>query len=316
MRAAAPLALPLDIPTEVFPSATPTPSPAAAPRPSPTAQPATGPAPAPVHRGDLRVYAGVGTWVDAYDFSREYGGKTPYTAVDEMARAGVRTIYLQAAKEGPKSPHPLLSQDRLALWLTRAHARGIRVVAWYLPLFENPARDRAHFEAILRFRASGQSFDAVGMDIEWRGEKNVRVRNERLVALTQWLRKRAPQMPLAGIVLPPVVTDVIAPKYWTPFPWDYLRNHYDVWMTMGYWTNRKADSGWRDPYRYTTENVRLLRDHLRRPSAPVHVVGGIGYGNGAQDLALFRRAAADTGSIGLSLYDWATASPAAHRALG
>ena len=50
---------------------------------------------------------------------------------------------------------------------------------------------------------------------------------------------------------------------------------YDAWMTMGYWTNRKPDSGYRDAYRYTRENIDRLRVNLGNPDAIVHPIGGL-----------------------------------------
>src|SRR4051812_34858846 len=89
----------------------------------------------PTSRHDLRSFTGLGTWVDGYDFSRELTSSPTVTArtVGFMAQRGVRTIYLQAAKQSAKTPYALLSRDRLGQILLAAHARGIRVVGWYLP---------------------------------------------------------------------------------------------------------------------------------------------------------------------------------------
>ena len=46
-------------------------------------------------------YAGLGTWVDVYDWSREFTGGRPVVGpadVDAMAAAGVQTLYIQTAK--------------------------------------------------------------------------------------------------------------------------------------------------------------------------------------------------------------------------
>src|SRR3954468_16944182 len=82
----------------------------------------------PTGRSDLRSFTGLGTWVDGYDFSRELTASPTVTArtVGFMAQRGVRTIYLQAAKQSPKTPYALLSRDRLGQILLAAHARGIR----------------------------------------------------------------------------------------------------------------------------------------------------------------------------------------------
>ena len=74
---------------------------------------------------------------------------------------------------------------------------------------------------------------------------------------------------------PAVQTEVINPSLWPNFPYRRLAPSVDVWMPMAYFTFRDAESGYRDPLRYTEESVALLRAHLRDPSAPVHVIGGI-----------------------------------------
>src|SRR5205085_2007943 len=107
-------------------------------------------------------------------------------------------------------------------------------------------------------------------------------------------------------VLPPVVTEVINPNYWPGFPWGEIASSYDVWQTMGYWTNRTQSSGYRDAYRYTKENVDRLRADLGQPQLPVHPIGGIGDQTTPADVEGFRQAAIETHSIGGSLYDWHT----------
>ncbi|MCW2606157.1 MAG: N-acetylmuramoyl-L-alanine amidase [Frankiales bacterium] len=274
----------------------------------PTVLPTTTPRPpaaAPASRRDLTAYRGLGTWLDAYDWAPEYGGKTPVSAVDAMADRGVRTLYLQASKKSPRSPGDLLSPKVLGQFLVKAHSRGMKVQAWYLPTFDEPAVDRRRVDAILAFRASGQRFDTFGLDIEWRnGVGDVAERNRRVVALSRHLRQKAPALPLSAIVVAPVVTDDVNRQFWRPFPWKDLAPLYDVWQPMGYWTDRKASSRWSDAYTSTQGNIRLLRRDLGQPGAPVHPIGGIG----ATDAAAkgFVRAAREEKALGGSLYDWPT----------
>jgi hypothetical protein len=334
---AAPSVSPSVLPTSAAPSRSPRPSPSptpartvAPPSPSPAPKPAprpttaapspvrpkaTPPAPAPPPAG-IAAYRGLGTWVDAYDFSSELGGaRLRPKEVDAMYARGVRTLYIQAAKEHAKSPGLMLSPELLGEWLERAHGRGMSVVAWYLPTFVDPARDWAHLDAIIRFRSHGQRFDSIGMDIESRDVADDDVRSARLVALSRRLRAAVPSMTLQAIVVPPVVTDVINPKFWPRFPWKEIAPAYDVWSPMGFWTNRTPESGWRSAYRYTVENVRLLRKNIGRPNAPVHIVGGIGNETTDADLEGFVRAAREQRCIGGSLYDYATTSASAYTRL-
>ena len=300
--------------TTAKPSPTPSPSPtvtsvAPKPKPKPTPTPPSPPAP---KRG-VAIYRGLGTWVDAYDFSAELGGsRLKPSEVDTMHARGVRTLYIQAAKEHPESPGLLLSPGPLGEFLERAHAKGMAVVAWYLPTFVDPARDWAHLDAIIKFRSNGHRFDSIGMDIESREVADDDVRSARLVALSKRLRAAVPTMTLQAIVVPPVVTDVINPQFWPRFPWKEIAPSYDVWSPMGYWTNRTPESGWRDAYKYTAENIRLLRRNIAQPSAPVHIVGGIGNKTTAADLDGFVKAAHDQRAIGGSIYDYATTSADAY----
>ncbi len=260
----------------------------------------------------LGPYDRSGTWVSRFGFSREFGGPTPPiapTAVDAMAAAGVDTIYLQAASKDPRFPD-LISPDLLAQFLTRAHARGMQVVAWYLPELTDVEADLRRLRAMVDFRASGQAFDAVAVDIEDLTVTDVDLRNARLVDLSARLAAYAPTTTLGAIVLPPVVTDVLNTSYWPRFPWRQLAPHYQVWLPMAYWSNRTAASGWRDAYRYTSENVARVRGNLGEPCAAVSVIGGFGVGIPASDYTAMARAAADQGAIGVSVWDWAT-TPAA-----
>jgi hypothetical protein len=253
-------------------------------------------------RDDLSAYEGLGTWLDAYDWAPEYGGRVRPSALDEMQRRGVRTIYLQASKAGSRWDGQLLSPQLLAQWLVGAHERGMQVQAWYLPPLTDLDVDRASLDAIVGFDVEGHRFDTVGLDIEWRGVRDVEERNRRLVALSTELRASAPDLPLAGIVVAPVVTHDVNKQYWSPFPWDELAPLFDVWQPMGYWTDRKRTSRWRDAHESTVWNTRYLREALEDPEAPVHVIGGIGATE--TEARGFVRAAGEERVLGGSLYDW------------
>ncbi len=258
------------------------------------------------------VFGRLGTWVDVFDFNPAHakGGQPTVSPsdVDRMAAAGVRTLYLQAARpEDPKAPGDLTAPELLGEFLVRAHAKDMAVVAWYLPHLSDVADDMRHLEAIAGFRAQGHRFDGVGLDIEWRaGVPDPVARSDRLVDLSRQLRETVADRPVGAIVLPPVVTDIVNPGYWPGFPWDRLRGLYDSWLPMGYWTQRGGSSPYADAYRYTTDNVRMVRNHLGDPAAPVHAIGGIGDESSTEDYRAFLKACADSGTVGHSVYDWDT----------
>ena len=259
----------------------------------------------PTGHNDLRSFQGLGTWVDGYDFSRELTQSPTFTArtVQFAAANGVKTIYIQGAKRSPKTPNSLLSRDRLGAILLAAHARGIRVVAWYLPTFDNPSADFMHLDAMMQFKVNGQHFDGIGLDIE-STKVPVATRNARLVALAKRVRART-WLPLTAIVLPPVLTEIIRPSYWGgTFPWASLKPLYDVWIPMGYYTAYTRWPTWRDAGRSTTEDIRRLKAHLG--TVPIHYAGGIADTSTAADFQKFTAAAKAAGALGVSAYDYAT----------
>ncbi|HUR19123.1 MAG TPA: hypothetical protein VMZ51_09360 [Acidimicrobiales bacterium] len=283
----------------------------AAPAPAP-APLVTGAQPTPVTAEEIGPYRGLGTWVDVYDWSNTYTNGRPTTSpddLDRMAEAGVQTLYIQASKHD--APSDVLEPELLQAYIDRAGARGVNVVVWYLPTLVDVGRDLRRLQAV----AALPGIDGLAVDIEARNVGDVNERNRRLVELSSSLRQSLPGRTIAAIVLPPVVLEVVNPNFWPNFPYHEIARSYDLWMTMGYWTNRKADSGYRDAYRYTRENVERLRAGLGQPDAPVHPIGGIGTSTNAGDVDGYIRAIADTRGIGGSLYDWHTTAAALWPAL-
>lgn len=260
------------------------------------------------------AYAGYGTWVDVYDYVPAMQGSGPGPEVtpddvDEMADQGVRTLYLQAANDHARTPGSVVDEELVGEFLTRAHERDVRVVGWYLPRFASIARDLSFLEGIASFEADGHRFDGVAVDIEWtRSVPDARERSERLVELSRRLRDEVGDDPLGAIVLPPVQLEEVNRRMWPRFPWEELAPLYDVWLPMGYWTDRRASSGWRDASRYTVENASRVRANLGDEDAAVHVIGGIGHDATASDMTRFVAAAVDVEAMGASVYDWASLS--------
>jgi hypothetical protein len=295
-------------PTTTTAAPPPAPTTTAAPKPKPKA---AAPAPAATARADrlttpagLVPYTGLGTWSDTYDWSNFKTNGHPGTTaadVDQMVARGVQTLYIQASNYDYDAGD-ITDPDLLMPILRRAKERGLRVVAWYLPSLTDPQRDLQRMLAIAQLK----DVDSVAVDIESRAVSDVNDRNARLVAFSQALRQALPGRTIGAIVLPPVVLEVINTAYWPNFPYRQIAPFYDVWMTMGYWTNRTQASGYRDAYRYTRENVDRLRADVGRADLPVHPIGGIGDKTTPADIDAYRRAAADTHALGGSLYDWRT----------
>src|SRR5438552_4560362 len=144
-------------------------------------------------RPSLDAYRGLGTWVDIYDKDQYYD---PATAVAQMAARGVRTLYLETANYHSKKDIVFpLEVDR---FIDAAHANGMRIVAWYLPSFNNPRRDlRRSLPATQRKTSTGGHFDSFGLDLESEVLSDVSPRTQRLLQLSAEVRtvRRPPDPP-------------------------------------------------------------------------------------------------------------------------
>ena len=268
----------------------------------------------------LDPYRGLGTWVDSYDFDPAYvpGDITvaPSDLVD-MAAHGVRTVFLQSSRSDRRATGLVSDPWLLAGFLLAADRTGLAVVAWYLPKWSDDDEDLDRLLAIDRFSVLGRRFDGLAVDIEWnRDDLGAIERSDRLVDLSDRLRRTVDDDPLGAIVMPPVITDEINLAYWPGFPWTEVAPLYDVWLPMGYWSFRSEEHA--DPAFYVAQNIRRLRADLGDPEALVHAIGGIGAADGSalvdpgeplatiDDLAPFVGALVAEGAVGGSIYDWAT----------
>jgi hypothetical protein len=230
--------------------------------------------------------------------------------VEEMARVGVRTLYLQASRYDETPAQGAARWDAVAQILVRAHLAGMRVVGWYVPHFSDLDRDLGNLVAVSEFEVLGHRFDGVAVDIEWTNDvPDHAERSDRLVELSSRLRDRTGDDALGAIVLPPVQIEVVNQRKWPDFPWRDLADLYDVWLPMGYWTERRVDSGYNDGWTYTAENVKRLRRNLRDPEAVIHPIGGIGNDLTAAHAEGFLKALRHHDAVGGSVYDWATLDP-------
>ncbi len=265
----------------------------------------------------IEPYRGLGAWIDGYDFAEADHGKVADIVAD-MADHGVTTIFLQSGRIREDSPGELEDRWLITDWLANAHANNIDVVAWVLPKFRGDSKDLDYLMAAADFRALGESFDGVGVDIEWVDDEDTTddERNERLIKLSKDLDEKMGDDAIGAIVLPPPFLNEVSPKYWPEFPWTDIADHYDVWLPMAYWSNRSNDSGYGDGYNFALTSIRDIRDEINDPAAPVHAIGGIG-GSAAEDrldgpepiagiddLYLFGDALVAGDAIGGSIYDW------------
>ncbi len=252
----------------------------------------------------LGPYYGFGAWLDAFDWSVHFARSPENTVgledIDRMAAEGVETVYIQASRWNAEAD--VIEPKRLQALIDRSHAHGMSVVAWYLPTLVDPAADLRRLLAV-----AALDIDGLGVDIESVDVDDPAERNRRLLDLSAQLDQAMGDRPLAAIVMEPVVMEDINPQYWPGYPWAELAPHYDVWMPMGYWTNRRGP--WRSAHDYTAENIARIRAHLGQPDAPVHPIGGIGDETSLEDIQGMIIAATEQHAIGGSIYDYRTTRP-------
>ena len=260
-------------------------------------------------RADASVFGGLGTWVDIYDRA-VYAA--PERTAQRIAARRVRTVWVETANDGALVD--VVDPVRLGRFVDALHARGVRVVAWYLPGHVKPALDQRRALAMLSFRtATGGAFDGVALDIESTKLRNVALRSRRAVTLTRQLRAAAGDVPLAIVPFNPRGLER-QPATWPRFPWADLAASADAFAPMVY--TGGALKGFDATYGYVTRALRLLRLSTADPDVQIHVAGGVADRLGPDELAGFVAAIEDDGgTIGVSLYDWMTTTPRAWRAL-
>lgn len=283
------------------PAVSATPAPTAVPTPDPTRPPTPVPTPPPPPSPDLSSFDGLGAWVDVFDHDDDPASVLP--AIDDMAAKGVRTLYIESARAD--SPGHLKWPRAVGAALERAHAHGMKVVAWYPPHFTDLQLDIDRSVFALRYRSpNGHAFDAFGADIEYPEVADPVERSRLAVEYSRVLREAAgPSYPLAAIVLPPSGLEY-RPERWPGFPWGELAGLYDVFMPMNYWTSRGANP--ETAGRLTAYNIARTRELTGRP---VHAIGGLGAQTDEAQAIAYVEAALTEGSTGGGLYDYRTTRP-------
>jgi hypothetical protein len=271
------------------------------------------PAPGDWVGGSDVPFQGAGAWVDVWDYAPAY--QDPAEApgvgpadVSAMAASGARTLYLQTAGVA-RTVGPTEDPGQIGRFLVAAHARGVRVVGWYAPSLSNPEEDLARLLAIARFSTAGKRFDGLAVDVEV--NQNSAEDRSQLLALSRRLRAEVgPSFPLALIVPTPATLEEAE----SPFPWRPLHGLYDAWIPRIAWTPGSADGA--EPAAHTRSSVVRLRELVGDPGAAVHPLGGVGGAVTEEQAQAFLSAAAETGAIGASVYDFRSTPAGIQRAIG
>lgn len=257
------------------------------------------------------MFKGLGAWVDLFDYSGSTSATDISRSLDTMRGYGVKTLYLQTARYN--SGKPFLYRSRVDIWLREAHERGIQVVGWYFPAYSQYLKvDISRSIAVANYRSpTGERFDALGVDIEYRGETSGPPEfNEDIVTQLEKVRAAVGiTYPVSSIAPPPNQME-LAPSSWAGFPWKAIGRLSNAILPMAYSSYRKG-SQCPDQPRYCTKGytknaVLTVREETGKPSIPVHVIGGIADLLTRGEMKDFVAGAEAAKAYGASMYDHST----------
>ena len=249
-----------------------------------------------------RPFAGAGAWVSI--FSGDAVWDHPRDHVARMHRADVHTLFLQTSSSTSPVGSQVYRPSQVARFLRAAHARGMRVVAWYLPPLRDVSREYRRAMAAVDFRtAGGQRFDAFALDIEPsattpKGD----LRNDNLRRLSKRLRTAVGPTYELGAIVPSPIGLSLSPRFWPEFPYGTVGRFYDVVLPMSYSTYRVSGAG--ATYDYTMGNIEYLRTRLG-PDVSLHVIGGNAGASGRRETRAFVQASNDARVTGASMWHYA-----------
>ncbi|MGH2691268.1 MAG: hypothetical protein ACRDHM_02075 [Actinomycetota bacterium] len=247
---------------------------------------------------NLEPFRGLGAWVDIFE---DRAWRNPAKTIADMAGHGVRTLYLQTSNYSQDLP--IAHREGVAAFLAAAHRRDMDVVAWYLPGFAKLPRDFQRSMAAINFRsASGQRFDAFGLDIEASILGPPSERTKRLLRLSRRIRERAGSDYPLGAVIPSPVGIELNKGYWPNFPYAGLSDLYDAFVPMGYFTYHV--NGPVKVHDETSRNVAIIREETGDPTIPIHLIGGVADDASGSEVQAFVHAVREHGLLGASIYNW------------
>jgi hypothetical protein len=263
-------------------------------------------APAAATTSGGRPFAGAGAWVSVFAGAGVWDH--PRATVAQMHRDGVHTLFLQTASTTTPAGSDVYRPDRVARFLVAAHARGMRVVAWYLPPLAHVGRELRRAMAAVDFQtASHQRFDAFALDIEPSATTpRGTLRDDNLRRLARRLRDAVGPSYQLGAIVPSPIGLSLAPRFWPAFPWPTIGRWFDVVLPMSYSSYRV--SGVQPTFDYTMGNIAFLREALG-PLAAIHVIGGNAGDLSAAETTAFVAACNQARVTGASLWHWGAEGP-------
>ena len=209
--------------------------------------------------------AGLGTWVDVFDWSVTFDRRgDPAASARRHRPHGRRSASAPSTSRPPGATHRsgVLEPDRLQPLIDRAHANGMDVVGWYLPTLDDPAADLARIDRHRRPR---------------------RRRHRRRHRVARGRRRGRAQPParaaLGGSAGAPARRGALGHRpaagrdrgreprttgRGSRGPsWPRTTTSGSRWATG---PSARPDSGWRDGYLYTATNIDRVRERHRPAS--------------------------------------------------
>ena len=247
----------------------------------------------------IGAYRQLGAWIDVFDYNNDPSTIVPL--VDQMAGKGTKTLFLETSRY--QAPADIQFPTALGAALDRAKARGMKVVAWYPPAFDDVGRDVRRSLAAVHFRSpNGNRFDGFASDIEYtQNVPDANSRNLRTIDYSKQLRRGAGLLyPLGAITITPTSLEY-NPNRWPNFPWAQIKSLYNVFMPMNYWTGRSTDPKFAaDITRQNVEKTKALT------GKPVNIIGGLAEQADVSQVAAYVNALRSSGAIGGGVYDFKT----------
>lgn len=194
--------------------------------------------------------------------------------------------------------------------LPAARAAGIRVIAWITVSLADVPRDVALTAEIANYRTpGGHQVDGVAADLEQNLDVDdvktyaqvvrLTVGPDRLLVATiyparSWMGSTYP----AHLVLAPV---------------------FDAITPMAYWNDEERSYSYQEVYEFARQAVSHMREDVGDPDYPVALIGqmydtfgrnGIGqHSPTAEEIRAAMQGAKDAGAVGISFFQWGTATP-------
>jgi hypothetical protein len=255
-------------------------------------------------------YRGLATWLDNWDWrawAAPEDTKLARAVVARMQGHGVGTLFIATSHHSQADD--LIRPAAIASFLEAAHARNMKVVAWYQPSLTDLNRDLSRALAAIRFRSpKGERFDSFALDIEARLVRPAARRNRRLVRLATLLRRAAGDSYVLGAIVPSPQRLDLHPNAWPQFPYRELAQQFDIFLPMAYWTYES--SAFAGSRQYVAETIGKTRSLAGEPGLPIHVIGGTARFANAAEVRGFLVAASSGRVLGASMYDFLTTSSA------